>query len=81
MELTPEQMALLFETCPNIPFILKGLYKGVSVEELYRTAPCPEDFDEDMEIMVEIGLLKSTPLEEDETPTFFSDTASVWERE
>lgn len=81
MEPTPEQIAILFETHPNTSVILKALYLRTPMETIRTIVPHPEDFDDDIDIMVELGLLSSAPLGDEETPTMSSPTATIWERE
>lgn len=80
MEPSDDPFQILFELRPNIPVILKGFVKGMPIDEIRSTVPHPEDFDEDMEIMGEVGLMSITPLDDNETPTMSSETATIWER-
>ena len=71
--------AVLFGLRPNIPMILKGFVRGIPLDKIRSTVPYPEDFNEDIEIMSKVGLISITHLEDDETPTISSETATIWE--
>ncbi len=76
-----EQMAILLETCPNIPVILVEMLEGTPVETIRGIVPFPDEFDEDVSIMIGVGLLSCSQLDGDETPTISNPTESVWNRE